>query len=103
MEFLNPGILGSERSFRGRFADPIEREGDDEVATKLRQITGPFLLRRLKTDRTIIADLPEKLEMKEYCNLTREQGPLYQAVVDDAGADRRSRRGSSAADWFWPP
>ncbi len=83
MEFLNPGILGSERSFRERFADPIERGGDDEVATKLRHITGPFILRRLKTDRTIIADLPEKLEMKEFCTLTREQATLYQAVVDD--------------------
>ena len=83
MEFLNPGIFGSERSFRERFADPIERGGDDEVATKLRQITGPFILRRLKTDRTIIADLPEKLEMKEFCVLTREQATLYQAVVDD--------------------
>ena len=83
MEFLNPGILGSERSFRERFADPIEREGDDEAAAKLRRITGPFILRRLKTDRTIITDLPEKLEMKEFCVLTREQATLYQAVVDD--------------------
>jgi non-specific serine/threonine protein kinase len=83
MEFLNPGVLGSERRFRERFADPIERGGDDEVATRLRQVTGPFILRRLKTDRTIIADLPEKLEMKEFCPLTREQATLYQAVVDD--------------------
>ena len=83
MEFLNPGILGSERRFRERFADPIERGGDDEAATRLRQVTGPFILRRLKTDRTIIADLPEKLEMKEFCPLTREQATLYQAVVDD--------------------
>ena len=83
MEFLNPGILGSERSFRERFADPIERGSDDEAATKLRHITGPFLLRRLKTDRSIIADLPEKLEIKEFCHLTREQATLYQAVVDD--------------------
>ncbi|HXN60288.1 MAG TPA: DEAD/DEAH box helicase [Acidimicrobiales bacterium] len=83
MEFLNPGILGSERTFREYFADPIERGGDDEVATKLRHITGPFVLRRLKTDRTIIADLPDKLEMKEFCLLTREQATLYQAVVDD--------------------
>ena len=83
MEFLNPGILASERRFRERFADPIERGGDDEVATRLRQVTGPFILRRLKTDRTIIADLPEKLEMKEFCPLTREQATLYQAVVDD--------------------
>lgn len=83
MEFLNPGILGSERRFRERFADPIERGGDDEVASRLRQVTGPFILRRLKTDRKIIADLPEKLEMKEFCPLTREQATLYQAVVDD--------------------
>jgi non-specific serine/threonine protein kinase len=83
MEFLNPGILGSERSFRERFADPIERGGDEEAAAKLRRVTAPFVLRRLKTDRTIIADLPEKLEMKEFCTLTREQATLYQAVVDD--------------------
>jgi SNF2 family DNA or RNA helicase len=83
MEFLNPGILGSERKFRERFADPIERGGDDDVAARLRRITGPLILRRLKTDRAIIADLPEKLEMKEFCVLTREQATLYQAVVDD--------------------
>jgi non-specific serine/threonine protein kinase len=83
MEFLNPGILGSERSFREHYADPIERAGDDEKAAKLRQITGPFILRRLKSDKSIIADLPEKLEMKEFCVLTREQASLYQAVVDD--------------------
>jgi non-specific serine/threonine protein kinase len=83
MHFLNPGVLGSEKAFRERFALPIERDGDDEAAARLRRITGPFVLRRLKTDRSIIADLPDKLEMKEYCNLTREQATLYQAVVDD--------------------
>jgi non-specific serine/threonine protein kinase len=83
MQFLNPGMLGSEKAFRERFALPIERDGDDEAAARLRRITGPFVLRRLKTDRSIIADLPDKLEMKEFCNLTREQATLYQAVVDD--------------------
>ncbi len=83
MHFLNPGMLGSEKAFRERFAVPIERDGDDEAAARLRRITGPFVLRRLKTDRSIIADLPDKLEMKEFCNLTREQATLYQAVVDD--------------------
>ena len=83
MQFLNPGMLGSERAFRDRFAVPIERDGDDEAAARLRHITGPFVLRRLKTDRSIITDLPDKLEMKEFCNLTREQATLYQAVVDD--------------------
>ncbi len=83
MQFLNPGLLGSEKSFRQRFAAPIERQGDDEAAARLRHVTGPFVLRRLKTDRSIIADLPDKIEMKEYCTLTREQATLYQAVVDD--------------------
>jgi non-specific serine/threonine protein kinase len=83
MQFLNPGLLGSEKSFRERFAIPIERLGDDEAAAHLRRITAPFVLRRLKTDRTIIADLPDKIEMKEFCTLTREQATLYQAVVDD--------------------
>ena len=83
MQFLNPGLLGSEKSFRERFAIPIERMGNEEAASHLRRVTAPFVLRRLKTDRTIIADLPDKIEMKEFCTLTREQATLYQAVVDD--------------------
>jgi hypothetical protein len=83
MQFLNPGMLGSEPRFRERFAIPIERHGDEETAERLRKVTGPFVLRRLKTDRSIISDLPEKFEMKVFCNLTREQASLYQAVVDD--------------------
>lgn len=83
LDFLNPGLLGSQRSFRERFATPIERYGDDNRAAALRRITAPFILRRVKTDRTIIDDLPDKIEIKEFCNLTREQASLYQAVVDD--------------------
>ncbi len=83
MEFLNPGLLGSERAFRENFAIPIEREGDEDKADLLRRVTAPFVLRRLKTDKSIIADLPDKFEMKVFCNLTREQATLYQAVVDD--------------------
>jgi SNF2 family DNA or RNA helicase len=83
MEFLNPGLLGSARAFRARFAVPVERFHDEDAATLLKRLTGPFVLRRVKTDRSVIADLPAKLEMKVYCNLTREQATLYQAVVDD--------------------
>ncbi|MBI2238515.1 MAG: DEAD/DEAH box helicase, partial [Actinobacteria bacterium] len=83
MEFLNPGLLGPARSFRERFAVPIERFRHEEATALLKRITGPFILRRLKTDRQIISDLPEKVEMKVFCNLTREQATLYQAVVDD--------------------
>jgi non-specific serine/threonine protein kinase len=83
MQFLNPGLLGSASDFRRRFAVPVERYRDDEAAELLRKLTGPFVLRRLKTDRSIIADLPEKVDMKVYCNITREQATLYQAVLDD--------------------
>ena len=83
MEVLNPGLLGSANAFRQRFAVPIERYGDDDAAARLRRATAPFILRRLKSDRSIIADLPEKLEMTVYCSLTREQATLYQAVVDE--------------------
>ncbi|MDG4832369.1 DEAD/DEAH box helicase [Solwaraspora sp. WMMD1047] len=83
MEFANPGLLGSAPTFKKRYAEPIERHGDEEAARRLRRITGPFVLRRVKTDRSIISDLPEKLEMEVLCNLTAEQASLYQAVVDD--------------------
>jgi SNF2 family DNA or RNA helicase len=83
MEILNPGLLGSERSFRERFAVPIERYHEEEAAERLKTLTRPFVLRRLKTDKAIISDLPEKLEMKVVCSLTKEQATLYQAVVDE--------------------
>ena len=83
MDFANPGVLGSVNSFRARFSVPIERDGDTEAAARLRKLTGPFVLRRLKTDPKIIDDLPEKFEMKQLCTLTAEQASLYQAVVDD--------------------
>ncbi|MEV6810629.1 SNF2-related protein [Micromonospora sp. NPDC051296] len=83
MQFANPGLLGPAATFRKRFAEPIERHGDAETAERLRRITGPFVLRRLKTDSSIISDLPEKLEMEVFCNLTAEQAALYRVVVDD--------------------
>lgn len=82
MQFLNPGLLGSQASFRSRFALPIERYQDAEAAARLRGLVGPFILRRLKTDPAIIQDLPDKLEIKTYCTLTPEQVTLYQAVVE---------------------
>ncbi|MEU8263378.1 SNF2-related protein [Micromonospora sp. NPDC048999] len=93
MQFANPGLLGPAATFRKKFAEPIERHGDAEVAERLRRITGPFVLRRLKTDASIISDLPEKLEMEVLCNLTAEQAALYRAVVDDMMAKIESSDG----------
>jgi len=83
MEFANPGLLGSALSFKARYAEPVERRGDEAAAERLKRLTGPFILRREKTDKSIISDLPDKIEMEIVCNLTAEQASLYQAVVDD--------------------
>ena len=83
MEFLNPGYLGAAEQFRRNFATPIEKYHDAERSSQLRRLVQPFMLRRLKTDPTIIQDLPQKMEMKVFCRLTREQASLYEAVVKD--------------------
>lgn len=83
MDFLNKGYLYNWSTFRSEFAVPIERDGDPKKSSKLRKIISPFVLRRLKTDASIIKDLPDKIETKEYAPLTKEQATLYQAVVKD--------------------
>jgi len=82
LEFLNPGFLGNQPYFQRRFANPIEKFGDRQSLLILRNLVRPFILRRLKTDQTIIQDLPEKQEMTVYCGLSREQANLYEALVE---------------------
>ncbi len=84
MEFLNPGFLGTLAQFKRNFFLPIQANRDEEATQRLKSLTGPFILRRLKTDKTIISDLPEKMEMKVFCTITKEQASLYAAVVKDA-------------------
>jgi non-specific serine/threonine protein kinase len=83
MHFLNPGLLGTAASFQERFVRPIEIEHDPSTTERLGRITTPFILRRLKSDRSIITDLPDKIETVDRCPLTKEQVSLYQSVVDD--------------------
>ena len=83
MEFLNPGYLGNKSFFQRRFMMPIERYGDRDSLQALRSLVQPFILRRLKTDRSIIQDLPEKQETTVFCGLSSEQADLYQTVVDE--------------------
>jgi non-specific serine/threonine protein kinase len=82
LDVTNPGIAGSATDFAHRYAIPIEKYDDRPALERLRRITTPLVLRRLKTDRSVIADLPEKIEMDLLCNLTHEQASLYQATVD---------------------
>lgn len=82
MDFLNHGYLETRRRFSDHFAWPIEKCQDPEATATLRAIVRPFILRRLKTDPEIAAELPEKVEMRKFCSLTPEQVSLYQAVID---------------------
>jgi SNF2 family DNA or RNA helicase len=84
MEYLNAGYLGDRERFRRSFIVPIERYNDDSKAAELRRLVQPFLLRRLKTDPTVITDLPEKNEMVVYCTMTDEQIHLYEMAVQEA-------------------
>jgi SNF2 family DNA or RNA helicase len=93
MEFLNPGFLGTQASFRRTFFLPIQTQQDTDAMQRLKRLTGPFILRRLKTDKSIIADLPDKLEMKVFCTLTKEQASLYAAVVKETDTALREADG----------
>lgn len=93
MEFLNPGFLGTQTEFKRTFFVPIQANRDPEAVERLKHLTRPFILRRLKTDKAIIADLPEKMEMKVFCTLTKEQASLYAAVVKEATTELDSAEG----------
>ncbi len=95
-DFLNPGLLGSASEFKS-FVKGLELREQNRFAP-LRQLVGPYILRRLKTDRSVIADLPEKVETVRYCKLTRAQVKLYEQTVRQMrsaleAADGMARRG----------
>jgi SNF2 family DNA or RNA helicase len=83
MEFLNPGYLGSLRGFRKKFITPIEKGDKQEKVQVLQKLIKPFILRRTKTDKKIINDLPDKHEQKLYCKLSSSQGYYYQSIVEE--------------------
>jgi superfamily II DNA or RNA helicase len=91
--FLNPGYLGKQAQFRKHYETPIQRENDAETSVRLKRLVEPFILRRVKTDPAIIKDLPDKVENKQFCNLTREQASLYEAVVRDVERELEESEG----------
>ena len=80
-DFLCPGLLGSARKFK-EFVKGLERREQDRYGP-LRRLVQPYILRRLKADKSIIADLPDKTEMKTFCGLTKKQAALYARSVED--------------------
>jgi SNF2 family DNA or RNA helicase len=82
-DFINKGYLFGLKKFKDKFARPIELDRDKHTLDQFRKITSPFILRRLKTDKTIIQDLPDKIETNQFCHLTKKQAALYQNVVNN--------------------
>ncbi len=99
-DFVNPGLLGNAKAFTKFTKLLAEREGNGYAP--LRDLVRPYILRRLKTDKSVIADLPEKSEVIAYCSLTRKQAALYQQSVEEledtlAQAEGMQRRGTVLA------
>ena len=98
-EFVNPGLLGTRRAFD----DAVKRMAADPARryAPLRELVSPYILRRLKSDRRVIADLPDKTELRAWCSLTSAQAALYQQAVEDLArtlreksSDDKARRGA---------
>ncbi|PIE98165.1 MAG: helicase [Treponema sp.] len=81
-DFILPNYLGDAKTFKHKWRIPIELHSNREISERLQKITAPFILRRLKTDKKIISDLPEKITTNNYCNLTVEQVALYESLID---------------------
>ena len=82
-DFINQGYLGSLREFQKSYAIPIERFKETSRAAKLKMSVSPFVLRRLKTDKHVISDLPEKMVLNEYCYLSKSQAVLYEKTLNE--------------------
>jgi superfamily II DNA or RNA helicase len=90
-DFINPGLLGSAKEFTKytkRLADRTHNPYGP-----LRELVRPYILRRLKTDKSVISDLPDKTEVKAFCQLSRKQAALYQQAVDDLAEQLETAEG----------
>ena len=90
-DFLCPGLLGSVKAF-GEFIKRLNQAGQADYGP-LRKLVAPYILRRLKTDRSIIADLPEKTEMQAFCRLTKQQAALYEQAVQELARVLKQKEG----------
>jgi uncharacterized Zn finger protein/ERCC4-related helicase len=87
MDYSNRGFFGNSKEFNETYGIPIQINNDVEVADKLKKVTAPFMMRRLKSDKSIISDLPDKIEMDCYSTLAKEQASLYEQTLKKAMED----------------
>ncbi len=90
-DFLSPGLLGGAKEL-GRFVSSAQKAGRD-VYGSIRTLVKPYILRRLKTDKRVIADLPDKTEVKVFCGLQKVQAVLYQTAIDELARLLRDAEG----------
>jgi SNF2 family DNA or RNA helicase len=81
MDYTNKGYLGNIKAFKEDYANPIQIFNDEQISTKFRKITAPFMMRRMKSDKNIISDLPDKIEQNQFALLTKQQAALYQKTM----------------------
>ncbi len=84
MDFVNKGYLGNTKSFRSEYSIPIQIDNDAKVIERFKKVTSPFIMRRMKSDKSIITDLPDKIEMDQLVTLTGDQAALYQQTLKEA-------------------
>ncbi|MCG8328766.1 MAG: DEAD/DEAH box helicase [Chitinophagales bacterium] len=92
-DFVNKNYLGNLNKFKETYAKPIEINRDQAQLNHFRKVTEPFILRRVKTDKSIIKDLPDKIEKDQFCELTSEQAAIYQNVIDTMMKDIEQAEG----------
>ena len=96
-DFLNPGLLGTSKDF-AKYTGQLAKSDGEAAYAPLKRLIGPYILRRLKTDRRVISDLPDKVESVSFCPLSKKQIALYQKTVDNLAdhldaSDGIARRG----------
>jgi uncharacterized Zn finger protein len=81
MDFSNKGYLGNIKTFKDDYAQPIQVFNDEKVVQRFRKVTAPFMMRRMKNDKSIISDLPDKIEQNQFSVLTKSQAILYEKTM----------------------
>lgn len=100
MDYSNRGLLGNAKEFNETYGSPIEEFNDKDAADKLKQVTSPFMMRRLKSDKSIISDLPDKIEMDCFSTLAKEQASLYEKTLQKAMEDIEGVAGTDSKALF---
>ncbi|MDR0572857.1 MAG: DEAD/DEAH box helicase [Tannerella sp.] len=100
MDYANKGYLGNVKTFKDDFATPIQLYNDEQVVERFRKITAPFMMRRMKSDKSIISDLPDKIEQNQFAQLTKQQAALYEKTMRAAMEEIESMGGDDHQTLF---